>query len=120
MLLQNNAMAARRPLSLRLRVLTAIAMVVALGAAGGTAFAGWLARQTLRDELQAAMAGGAQRIQHTLAERRAEPQLAALVATFEGDRHVTARLVGPSGQTVAVSRPAPSLHPAPAWFVGLL
>jgi len=113
-------MALRRPFSLRLRVLAAIALVVALGAVGGALFAGWLTRQTLRDELQAAMAGGTRRIEHAVADPRAGPPLTALVATFEGDRHVAARLAAPDGHTLAASTPAPSAHPPPAWFIALL
>jgi two-component system sensor histidine kinase UhpB len=119
-MLQINAMTPRRSLSLRLRVLAAIALVVALGAVGGAIFAGWLTRQTLRDELQAAMAGGGQRIAHALADRRSGPQLAALIETFEGDRHVTAALVGADGRVAAASHTARSAHPAPDWFVALL
>jgi two-component system sensor histidine kinase UhpB len=117
-------MAARTPMSLRLRVLTAIALVVVLGAAGGAVFAGWLARQTLRDELEAAMVGGRQTVERAL-EARPRPvaqdlELRPLIATFDGNRHVLARLVDARGRLVEASHPPRSPHAAPGWFLALL
>jgi two-component system sensor histidine kinase UhpB len=117
-------MVAQTPMSLRLRVLVAIALVVVLGAVGGTAFAGWLARQTLRGELQAAMVGGRQTVERALEAlpRSDQPDrdLRQLVATFDGNRHVGAALVDANGAAVATSRqPIPPYAPPP-WFVALL
>jgi two-component system, NarL family, sensor histidine kinase UhpB len=117
-------MAVRSPLSLRLRVLAAIALVVVLGAASGTVFAGWLARQTLRDELRAAMTGGAQTVARALdaLPRSDDPQrdLRRLIATFDGNRHVLASLTDAHGAPLAASHPPASLHAAPPWFLALL
>lgn len=111
-------------MSLRLRVLTAIALVVVLGAAGGAVFAGWLARQTLRDELQAAMTGGRQTVERALEAlpRSDHPglDLRRLIATFDGNRHVSAVLIDAAGRRIEASRLPASPHAAPAWFMALL
>jgi hypothetical protein len=46
-------------MSLRFRVVLAIAVLLLSGAVVGTALAGWQAKQVLREELAAALAGGA-------------------------------------------------------------
>jgi two-component system sensor histidine kinase UhpB len=120
MLVESPAMTPRKPMSLRLRVLAAIAMVVVLGAAGGAVFAGWVARQALRDELSAAMTSGRQAVERALAANPGRTELTALIAAFDGDRHLVARLVDEHGAAVSVSRPPASSHPAPDWFVALL
>ena len=111
-------------MSLRLRVLAAIALVVALGAVSGTAFAGWLARQTLRDELQAAMVGGRQTVDRAIEAlpRSDDPgrELRRLIATFDGNRHVAAALMDARGGLAEASHPPASAHPSPDWFSALL
>lgn len=118
-------MAAQTPMSLRLRVLVAIALVLAPGAGGGAVFAGWLARQTVRAELVAALVGGRQTVDRAIealpgAGPASERDLRQLVATFDGNRHVTAQLVGANDAVVVSSRPPPAPHRAPAWFMALL
>src|SRR5258706_15881484 len=49
-------------MSLRLRVLLALILAVLTSSAVGAGLAGWLARQALREELDAAMAGGRQAV----------------------------------------------------------
>jgi two-component system sensor histidine kinase UhpB len=123
MLIRKPAMAAGPPMSLRLRVLVAIALVVALGAMSGGAFAGWLARQTLHDELTAAMTGGGQTVARALEAlpgADAQGDLVRLTRTFDGNRHVIATLRSGDGAVVEVSRPPPATHPAPHWFAMLL
>lgn len=111
-------------MSLRLRVLAAIALVVALGAAGGILFAGWLARQTLRDELQAAMDGGRLTVARAFEDlppgAAGEAEVSHLISTFDGNRHVTATLAGAGGRTLEASHPPPIAHAAPRWFMALL
>jgi two-component system sensor histidine kinase UhpB len=117
-------MIAPRPLSLRLRVLAAIALVVIVGAIGGGAFAGWLARQTLRDELGAAMVSGRQAVERAFEASAptgpSQRDLIRLVEAFNGDRHVSAKLVDSGGRGLAVSRPTLSPHAAPDWFMAFL
>ena len=110
-------------MSLRLRVLTAIACVLLLGAAVGGVFALWDAKRTLRDELAAAMLGGRQTVDSAFEDlpRSDHPDrdLRQLIATFDGNRHVRARLISPSGAPIA-STPYRAATAAPTWFAGLL
>jgi two-component system sensor histidine kinase UhpB len=106
-------------MSLRLRVVLAIALVLVMSSALGTALAGWRAGQTLKEELTAALVGGRQTVASAFedlpASRRPERDLRALIATFDGNRHVEAALFRPDGGQLIASHPIP-VKPAPAWF----
>jgi two-component system sensor histidine kinase UhpB len=110
-------------MSLRLRILVAIALVLALGAGFGLALAGWHARQWLREELVSAQDSGRLEVTRAFAdlpgERRPADQLTALIADFDGNRHLQARLLAPDGRVLAASHPAPAAAP-PDWFFVLL
>ena len=110
-------------MSLRIRVLTAIALVLLLGSVAGVGVAGWQAKQALRDELAAALAGARQTVNSAFEDlpRSDHParDLRQLVATFDGNRHLAAMLVDSNGAVLCSSRAAPPL-PAPDWFRGLL
>lgn len=109
-------------MSLRLRVVVAIAVLLLTGSIVGTALAGWQAKQALREELAAALASGRQ----TLAggfdtprgsgDRRRDP--GRLVGAFDGDRHLKATLLDGAGHVLRQSRPLPA-RAAPAWFAAL-
>jgi two-component system sensor histidine kinase UhpB len=108
-------------MSLRLRIVLAIVLVLALGSGFGLALAGWHARQWLRAELTSAQESGrleAARAFQNL-PRDPQPALAALIADFDGNRHLQAVLIAPDGRILAASRPAPAQGP-PAWFSMLL
>lgn len=111
-------------MSLRARVLVAVALVLAISVAVGLVFAGWLERGSLRDELGAGLKGGLQTIQTALAEpaagSRSGRPFRQLIATFDGNRHVSAVLIAADGRAVEASRPFRSAHAAPGWFSGLL
>ncbi|MEO8811479.1 MAG: histidine kinase [Caulobacteraceae bacterium] len=106
-------------MSLRVRVVLAIAVVLLAASAMGTALAGWQARQVLREEIAAALAGGRQTIASAFEDlpRSDHParDLAQLVATFDGNRHLTATLTEPDGRVREASRPLPTAR-APGWF----
>jgi two-component system sensor histidine kinase UhpB len=110
-------------MSLRFRIVAAIALVLALGCGLGVALAGWQARQWLRGELISAQTSGELSVTRAYADlpRSDAPDrdLRALVSTFDGDRHMQALLIGPGGQILAASRQAPARRP-PAWFSALL
>lgn len=110
-------------MSLRLRILAAIVVVLALGAGCGLALAGWQARAWLRDELTGAQRNGRMEVERALAElpRAADPghELAALIPIFDGDRHMQARLLDANGRLLAASRPT-GASPPPFWFSALL
>ena len=102
-------------MSLRLRTVLAIALVLMIGSLAGLAVASWQARQTLSEELAAALAGG----QQSVAEARGSVgDLSRLVATFDGDRHVQATLETPGRDMLARSHPLQARR-APGWFAAL-
>ncbi|MGH7011273.1 MAG: HAMP domain-containing sensor histidine kinase, partial [Caulobacteraceae bacterium] len=106
-------------MSLRARVVVAVAMILFASAAVGVALAGWQARKDLRSELTAALMGGRQTVEtaYVALPRSQAPgqDLKALIATFDGNRHVTADLELAGGRVAAISHPWP-VHPAPGWF----
>jgi two-component system sensor histidine kinase UhpB len=109
-------------MSLRLRILIAIGLVLALGSGFGLALAGWHARQWLREELVSAQDSGRLEVTRAFADTPgAQPprDLAALIADFDGNRHLRARLVAPDGRVLASSQPAPANAP-PGWFSAML
>jgi two-component system sensor histidine kinase UhpB len=110
-------------MSLRFRVVLAIALVLISGAVVGAALAGWQAKQVLREELIAALAGGRQTLNGAFASLSRSDQpardLARVVTAFDGARHIRASLVDDHGHVIVVSRPIP-VRPAPAWFADLI
>ncbi len=111
-------------MSLRSRVLVAIALVLTINAVLGAALAGVRAHAALRSELQAAMQGAGRSVREALrgGPRRdlGAPDLKRLVSTFDGDRHVQAVLLGADGRPVLASRPFLSPNPAPGWYAALV
>ena len=98
-------------MSLRLRILIAIGLVLALGSGFGLALAGWHARQWLREELVSAQDSGRLEVTRAFAGlTSAQPRgdLTALIADFDGNRHLQARLLDVGGRVVAASHPAPA------------
>jgi two-component system sensor histidine kinase UhpB len=110
-------------MSLRYRIVAAIALVLLVGSVMGLALASFHARKWLREELTSAQASGVLAVTRDYADLRLSPdperELRDLVATFDGNRHLAARLITPSGAVIAASRPAPATAP-PAWFGALL
>jgi two-component system, NarL family, sensor histidine kinase UhpB len=110
-------------MSLRVRVVVAIALVLLLGSVAGVGMAGWQARQALHEELTAALTGGRQTVASAFEDlpRSGHParDLRQLVATFDGNRHVAAALIDSAGRVLLISRATPAT-PAPAWFNDLL
>jgi len=110
-------------MSLRYRVVIAVVLVLVLGAGAGLALAGWQARHWLRGELTSAQASGqlaVTRAYSDLGRSDAPTQdLKALVATFDGNRHIQAVLTAPDGRLLAASDPEPATLP-PRWFAALL
>jgi len=110
-------------MSLRVRVVAAIALVLLLGAVAGVGVAGWQARQALHEELAAALTGGRQTVASAFEDlpRSDHParDLRQLVATFDGNRHLAAALQDDRGAMIVTSRLTPATA-APAWFGALL
>ncbi len=110
-------------MSLRLRVLTAIAAVLLLGAAVGTGFGLWDMRRALREELTAAMVGGRQTVASAFEDLprsdHRDRDLRQLIGTFNGNRHVRAALIDPRRTRIA-SVAYHGATAAPDWFVAVL
>jgi two-component system sensor histidine kinase UhpB len=110
-------------MSLRFRIVAAIVLVLALGSGLGLALAGWQARQWLRGELVSAQVSGELTVTRAYADlgRSDAPDrdLRGLIATFDDNRHMQARLIAPDGRVLAASRLEPATPP-PAWFAALL
>jgi two-component system sensor histidine kinase UhpB len=109
-------------MSLRLRTVLAIALVLVIGSLAGLAVSGLQARQTLREELMAALIGGQQSVAGALHEatgsRGSSEDLVRLVSTFNGNRHLQATLKDPAGKTIERSDPLRGRR-APRWFSAL-
>ena len=110
-------------MSLRTRVVIAIALVLLLGSVAGVGLAGWQAKWALRAELAAALAGARQTVASAYEDlpRSDHParDLRQLVATFDGNLHLQATLVDARGDVIFASRASPALG-APRWFRDLL
>lgn len=111
-------------MSLRTRIMALIGLVLLVSVLMGSVVAGLEARRTLHDELRAALAGGQQTALSAFEDlpRSDHPErdLRQLVATFDGNRHLSALLLDRSGRPLAVSAAPGRFRPAPAWFARLL
>ena len=109
-------------MSLRGRVLVAIALVLCITAVIGAGLAAVRAHAALRSELSVAMQGAARSIRGALQPptAAAHVDLQRLVHSYDGDRHLMAQLVGPSGRSELASMPFRPAHAAPGWFSALV
>jgi two-component system sensor histidine kinase UhpB len=105
-------------MSLRSRVLVAIAMVLCINAALGAGLAAVRAHAALRSELAAAMQGAERSVRDALRARvTADPgDLRRLIQGYDGDRHLRAVLLGPDGRPRLISTPFRPTVAAPEWF----
>ncbi len=111
-------------MSLRARLVAALALVLALSLTAGCVLAGWHARRSVRAELTAALNVGAQTTRAGLDEARAshDPDADArrLVGTFDGNRHVRAALLNGRDGVALESRLLKPTAAAPRWFRSLI
>ena len=108
-------------MSLRVRLVLWLGCVLAVTLVLGCALAGWRAGESVRAEMQAALAAGRQSAANGIAESNGSAgEIHHLVATFNGNRHLRASLRdGRGGEIVASTLQ----HPAdriPVWFLRLL
>ena len=110
-------------MSLRVRVLAAIARVLLLGAAAGGLLAGVQTGRTLRAELAAAEVGGRQTVLSAFEDLphsdHPARDMRQLLATFDGNRHLSASLIDGRGRVVLAARPPANSAPPPRWFAFL-
>jgi two-component system, NarL family, sensor histidine kinase UhpB len=111
-------------MSLRLRLIVAFAIPLALSLLFGCALVGWHATRSVRAELTAALEVGRQSVRSGIEElaSSADPErdLRSLVHTFDGNRHVRAALLDPSGTVLGQSRLLSPAVAVPGWFRDLI
>jgi two-component system sensor histidine kinase UhpB len=111
-------------MSLRGRVMTLVALMLLISISIYVAISWGEARSDLAAELSAARTGGVQTVRSAFEDlpRSDHPQrdLRQLVATFDGNRHLTAAVVDPSGSARMTSEGAMPRKPAPAWFAAAI
>ncbi|MDO9713511.1 histidine kinase [Paracraurococcus lichenis] len=111
-------------MSLRVRLIVSILAVLLLSLAVGGLTAGWTATQSVRVEMQAALAAGERAVRSEAnggpATGRPLAEFAALVRLFDGNRHLRTALVDAEGAILVASTPLTPRRPAPAWLVRLL
>jgi two-component system sensor histidine kinase UhpB len=99
-----------------LMLLISVSIYVAISWAG--------ARGDLAAELSAARTGGLQTVRSAFEDLprsdHRERDLQQLVATFDGNRHLTASVVDRSGRVRMTSEAAMPRKPAPAWFAAAI
>lgn len=107
-------------MSLRGRVVALLALMFLISVSLFVAVSWQGARSALAEELGAARTGGLQSVRSSFEDlprsEHLERDLRQLVATFNGNRHLSARVVDRAGPTLfgsMVPRPA---HLAPGWF----
>jgi two-component system sensor histidine kinase UhpB len=107
-------------MSLKTRLaLSIVAAFIAALALGGV-LAIWRADNSVRAEMAAALDGGKDIVTQYRASRPAGSDIAHLVHSFDGERHLKAAAVDTAGRTVAVSAPAAVIGEAPRWFEHLI
>jgi two-component system, NarL family, sensor histidine kinase UhpB len=106
--------------TLRLRLVTRIALVLIASLILGSVAVYWHAVRKVETEMRASLAVGKHTVHNVVdeADEATNPQrlLQTLVADFDGDRHLRASWVDRNGAVVASSRPAVASYRAPEWF----
>ena len=107
-------------ISLRARVLAAVGLTLSLSLASGAVLAGLRARDSLRAELQAALAGASQSAAEPFGDMvtagHAARDLMRFTLSFDGSRHLRATAFDARGRIMVRSRPQTPASPAPLWF----
>ncbi len=110
-----------RPLSLQARVLVAVGLTFALSLLAGAIGAGLGARESLRAELVAALAGARQSASEPFGDlarsSHATTDVIRFVDAFDGSRHIAATAFDAQGRVLHRSHPQAPAHPAPGWFL---
>jgi two-component system sensor histidine kinase UhpB len=110
-------------MSLKHRLLGAIALVLLAALLAGSVLT-WLgAQRKVAQEIDAAMSVSRATVERAMTaisrSFRPEQHLASIVSVFDGDRHVRASLVTPRGDVLLSSRRPDLPNAVPAWFAGL-
>src|SRR6516165_2262226 len=104
---------------LRVRLIALVGVVLLASLACGSVLVGWHAANSVQTELRAALDVGAKTIRNGFSDlATADDQTAILrhlIATFNGNRHVRATLLGESEHIVVQSELLVPAQPVPAW-----
>ncbi len=111
-------------MSLRLRLIVSFAIPLAFSLVFGCMLVSWHATRSVRTELTAALEVGRQSVHAGMEELSlaGDPghDLRSLIRTFDGNRHVRATLLGPSGTVLVQSRLLSPAASVPGWFRDLI
>ena len=111
-------------MSLQLRLIVSIMLMLVVSLALGGMLACWHAARSVETELQAALEVGQHSVENAMGElpqaQNPGQELARLIGTFDGDRHVLAVLLNGRGEPALISSLAIPARPAPDWFIRLL
>jgi two-component system sensor histidine kinase UhpB len=109
---------------LRVRLIALVGVVLLASLACGSVLVGWHAAKSVQTELRAALDVGAKTIRNGFSDlANADDQTAILrhlIATFNGNRHVRATLLGESEHIIVQSELLVPAQPVPAWFYRLI
>jgi two-component system, NarL family, sensor histidine kinase UhpB len=111
-------------MSLRLRLIVSFAIPLAFSLVFGCVLVGWHAMRSVSTELTAALEVGRRSVHNGIEELPSpgEPErdLRNLIRTFDGNRHVRATLLDPSGTALVQSRLLFPVISVPGWFRDLI
>jgi len=109
---------------LRRRLLALVALVLALCLVGGGVLTYWYGLRKIDLEMTSAIDVASSSVSDALstlaAGSDANAQVQRIISSFDGDRHVVARLVSPNGTVIKASRLQKPADPPPRWLYGLL
>ncbi len=109
---------------LRRRLLALVALVLALCLTGGGALTYWYALRKIDLEMSSAIEVASSAVGDALSTvglgADGAAQVQRIISSFDGDRHIVARLVGPDGKIVIASRLEKPADPSPHWLYRLL
>ncbi|MBS0233971.1 MAG: HAMP domain-containing protein [Proteobacteria bacterium] len=109
---------------LRRRLLALVALVLALCLAGGGMLTYWYGLRKIDLEMTSAIDVASSSVSDALSTLAsgadANAQVQRIISSFDGDRHVVARLLAPSGTVIKTSRLQKPGDPPPEWLYRLL
>ncbi|MBA2127633.1 histidine kinase [Hyphomicrobium methylovorum] len=109
---------------LRRRLLLLVALVLAACLLVASVLTYWAGLRKIDLEMSSAIEVGDSAVMEAMASIDSSTDPAAhvrrTIASFNGDRHLVARLIGPDGEVVDVSQLKPPADPPPAWLFDLL
>lgn len=107
-------------LTLRRRILALISLALLVSIAAGIVLTYWHANKKVAVEMTAAIVSARSYVTDAVEPlvKAAEPsrQIQRIVSSFDGNRHLHAKWIGPAGHAVAESVLAAPDRPAPRWF----